>query len=85
EDGRPMFKSGFKIAGGIDQDNTKSPQGYPDKGIYVTHVYEDSPAYVAGLKEHDKILQVNGHDMTMVTHKKAVDYITRRPVLEMFV
>lgn len=29
--------------------------------------------------------QVNGHDMTVVTHKKAVDYIQRKPVLNMLV
>ena len=30
-------------------------------------------------------LQVNGHDMTVVTHKKAVDYIKRRDTLNMIV
>ena len=30
-DGKPRYKCGFRIGGGIDQDNTKSPQGYPDK------------------------------------------------------
>ena len=30
-------------------------------------------------------LQVNGHDMTVVTHKKAVEYIKRKPVLNMLV
>lgn len=31
------------------------------------------------------VLQVNGHDMTVVTHKKAVEYIQRKPVLNMLV
>ena len=31
QDGKQKFKCGFRIGGGIDQDNTKSPQGYPDK------------------------------------------------------
>lgn len=30
-DGKQRYKCGFRIGGGIDQDNTKSPQGYPDK------------------------------------------------------
>ena len=30
-DGKPRYRCGFRIGGGIDQDNTKSPQGYPDK------------------------------------------------------
>ena len=30
-EGKPLFRCGFKIGGGIDQDPTKSPQGYPDK------------------------------------------------------
>ena len=32
-DGKPRYRCGFRIGGGIDQDNTKSPQGYPDKVI----------------------------------------------------
>lgn len=31
QDGKQRYRCGFKIGGGIDQDNTKSPQGYPDK------------------------------------------------------
>ncbi|KAL3206956.1 hypothetical protein MRX96_039787 [Rhipicephalus microplus] len=51
------------------EDFTRSPQGYTDNGIYVTEVYESSPAAKCGLKVHDKILQVNGYDFTMgVTH-----------------
>jgi len=84
-DGKQRFRCGFRIGGGIDQDPNKSPQGYPDKGIYITFVYDGGPAYRAGLQVHDKILQVNGHDMTVVTHKKAVEYIKRKPVLNMLV
>lgn len=29
--------------------------------------------------------QVNGHDFTVVTHRKAVEYIQRKPVLNMLV
>ena len=93
-------KCGFKIGGGIDQDYRKSPQGYEDNGIYVTEVrrhctqhatsalpqmVEDSAASRAGLRVYDKILQLNGYDFTMVTHKKAVDYIKKLPALNMLV
>ena len=78
-------RCGFKIGGGIDQDYRKSPQGYEDNGIYVTEMVEDSAASRAGLRRHDKILQLNGYDFTMVTHKKAVDYIKKLPVLNMLV
>ncbi|VDI07976.1 Hypothetical predicted protein [Mytilus galloprovincialis] len=84
-DGKPKYKCGFRIGGGIDQDNSKSPQGYPDKGIYVTYIHDEGPAARCGLTVHDKILQVNGHDMTVVTHRKAVEYIQRKPVLNMLV
>ncbi len=46
---------------------------------------EGSPAERAGLRVHDKILQCNGYDFTMVTHKKAVDYIRRDAVLNLLV
>ncbi|GAB6026620.1 hypothetical protein CHUAL_013026 [Chamberlinius hualienensis] len=84
-EGREVMKCGFKIGGGIDQDYRKSPQGYTDNGIYVTEIHDGSPAAKAGLRIHDKILQVNGYDFTMVTHKKAVDYIKKHPVLNMLV
>ena len=79
------LKCGFKIGGGIDQDYRKSPQGYEDNGIYVTDIAPDSAASRSGLRMHDKILQLNGYDFTMVTHKKAVDYIKKLPVLNMLV
>jgi len=40
-DGRPRYRCGFRIGGGIDQDPTVSPQGYPDKvsgNCYVVDV-----------------------------------------------
>jgi len=79
------MKCGFKIGGGIDQDYRKSPQGYSDNGIYVTEIADNSAASKAGLMVHDKILQLNGYDFTMVTHKKAVDYIKKHHVLNMLV
>lgn len=85
DEGREVLKCGFKIGGGIDQDFKKSPQGYTDYGIYVTEVHEGSPAAKSGLRMHDKILQCNGYDFTMVTHKKAVSYIRKNPVLNLLV
>ncbi|XP_011863998.1 PREDICTED: uncharacterized protein C45G9.7 [Vollenhovia emeryi] len=85
ENGEEVMKCGFKIGGGIDQDYTKSPQGYTDNGIYVTEVHDKSPAAKSGLRTHDKILQCNGYDFTMVTHKKAVSYIRKHPVLNLLV
>ncbi|CAG2057436.1 unnamed protein product [Timema podura] len=84
-EGREVLKCGFKIGGGIDQDYRKSPQGYTDNGIYVTEVHDGSPAAKSGLRMHDKILQCNGYDFTMVTHKKAVDYIKKHPILNLLV
>lgn len=48
-------------------------------------VHQGSAAAKAGLRVHDKILQCNGYDFTMVTHKKAVDYIKKHPVLNLLV
>lgn len=38
----------------------------PFQGIYVTEVHESSASAKAGLRIHDKILQCNGYDFTMV-------------------
>lgn len=83
--GQEVLKCGFKIGGGIDQDFRLSPQGFTDNGIYVTEITGDGPAARAGLRTGDKILQCNGYDFTMVTHKKAVEYIKKHPVLNMLV
>ncbi|XP_048416143.1 tax1-binding protein 3 [Stegostoma tigrinum] len=71
---------GFSIGGGIDQDPTQNPYSADktDKGIYVTRVSEGGPAEVAGLQIGDKIMQVNGWDMTMVTHDQARKRLTKK-------
>ncbi|TFK12845.1 sialin [Platysternon megacephalum] len=71
---------GFSIGGGIDQDPAQNPfsEDKTDKGIYVTRVTEGGPAEVAGLQVGDKIMQVNGWDMTMVTHDQARKRLTKR-------
>ena len=60
-------------------------QGYADNGIYVTEIAPDSAASKSGLLVNDKILQLNGYDFTMVTHKKAVDYIKKTRMLNILV
>lgn len=71
---------GFSIGGGIDQDPSQNPfsEDKTDKGIYVTRVSEGGPAEIAGLQIGDKIMQVNGWDMTMVTHDQARRRLTKR-------
>ncbi|XGW15573.1 hypothetical protein V3C99_001216 [Haemonchus contortus] len=83
--GNVAYRVGFKIGGGIDQDPACAPFRYPDQGIYITHIDEDSPAARAGLRRHDKILQVNGLDFTLLTHERAVKYIKKYAVLDMLV
>ncbi|XP_069784479.1 tax1-binding protein 3 [Narcine bancroftii] len=71
---------GFSIGGGIDQDPAQNPfsEDKTDKGIYVTRISEGGPAEVAGLQIGDKIMQVNGWDMTMVTHDQARKRLTKK-------
>ncbi|XP_067824068.1 tax1-binding protein 3 [Heptranchias perlo] len=71
---------GFSIGGGIDQDPAQNPysEDKTDKGIYVTRVSEGGPAEIAGLQIGDKIMQVNGWDMTMVTHDQARKRLTKK-------
>ncbi|KAM6921950.1 tax1-binding protein 3 [Xenentodon cancila] len=71
---------GFSIGGGIDQDPGQNPFSGDkcDKGIYVTRITPSGPAEAAGLKVGDKIMQVNGWDMTMVTHDQARKKLTKK-------
>lgn len=71
---------GFSIGGGIDQDPGQNPfsEDKSDKGIYVTRITPGGPAHEAGLRMGDKIMQVNGWDMTMVTHDQARKRLTKR-------
>lgn len=39
----------------------------------------------AGLQVGDKILQCNGYDFTIVTHRKAVEYIQRHETLNLLI
>ncbi|KAM9848360.1 tax1-binding protein 3 [Aulostomus maculatus] len=71
---------GFSIGGGIDQDPGQNPfsEDKTDKGIYVTRITPGGPADVASLMMGDKIMQVNGWDMTMVTHDQARKRLTKK-------
>ncbi|KAM6939417.1 tax1-binding protein 3 [Lycodopsis pacificus] len=71
---------GFSIGGGIDQDPGQNPfsDDKTDKGIYVTRISQRGPAEEAGLRMGDKIMQVNGWDMTMVTHDQARKRLTKK-------
>ncbi|KAL7074961.1 hypothetical protein ACQ4LE_005491 [Meloidogyne hapla] len=62
--GEKIYKIGMSIGGGIDQDCSKSV--YKDNGVYVTQVEPGSPAEEAGLKVHDKLLQVNRIDYVTI-------------------
>jgi len=62
---------GFAIGGGIDQDASKNPFCPGDTGIFVTRVTQDGPADRQGLRVGDKILQVNGYDLTFATQNQA--------------
>ncbi|KAJ8277386.1 hypothetical protein GJAV_G00074600 [Gymnothorax javanicus] len=71
---------GFSIGGGMDQDPGQNPfsEDKCDKGIYVTKVTPGGPADIAGLSMGDKIMQVNGWDMTMTTHDQARKRLTKK-------
>jgi len=83
--GSEVWRSGFSIAGGIDQDHTKSPQKFAEAGVYITKIDPNGAGARAGLKLGDRILQCNGHDFTLVTHKKAVECIKKYQVLDMLI
>lgn len=61
-------KLGMEVKGGIDQH---------DKGIFVSGVIEGGLAEKSGIKLGDKILQVDGHDMTLATHKQCLKRLTK--------
>ncbi|XP_071799928.1 tax1-binding protein 3-like [Asterias amurensis] len=68
---------GLSIAGGIDQDKSKNPFVPGDAGIFVSVVKPGSPAELSGLAIGDKILEVNGLDLTMSTHSHAIKLLTK--------
>lgn len=51
---------------------------HPDnENIYVKHVYDNGPAFVAGIKEGDCIVAVDGKKVEDMGYSEAVDFILR--------
>ncbi|XP_066580016.1 PDZ domain-containing RING finger protein 4 [Amia ocellicauda] len=60
---------GFNIIGG-----TLSQEDATPEGIYVSKIVEKGPADGAGgLRLHDRIIEVNGKDLSKATHEEAVE------------
>uniref|UniRef100_A0A803SU57 Synaptojanin-2-binding protein n=2 Tax=Anolis carolinensis TaxID=28377 RepID=A0A803SU57_ANOCA len=60
---------GFNIVGGRDQQHISN-----DTGIFVSRIKENGAAALDGrLQEGDKILSVNGEELTDMLHQDAVD------------
>ncbi|CAH1791219.1 unnamed protein product [Owenia fusiformis] len=60
---------GFNIRGGID-----IPQTPGENGIYVTKIRSDGSAAADGrLQNGDKIIKINGQDITGFAHSEAVN------------
>ncbi|XP_072654435.1 PDZ domain-containing RING finger protein 4 isoform X1 [Canis lupus baileyi] len=63
---------GFNIIGGRPNQNNKEETSA--EGIYVSKILENGPADRAdGLEIHDKIIEVNGKDLSKATHEEAVE------------
>ncbi|XP_004053016.1 PDZ domain-containing RING finger protein 4 isoform X1 [Gorilla gorilla gorilla] len=63
---------GFNIIGG--RPNQNNQEGTSTEGIYVSKILENGPADRAdGLEIHDKIMEVNGKDLSKATHEEAVE------------
>ena len=57
--------------------NLHAEKGKP--GQYIGKVDKDSPAQAAGLRQGDRILEVNGESIANKTHKQVVDAIKALP------
>ncbi|XP_074840180.1 PDZ domain-containing RING finger protein 4 isoform X2 [Carettochelys insculpta] len=63
---------GFNIIGGRPSQNNQE-DSLPE-GIYVSKILENGPAdKIEGLQIHDKIIEVNGKDLSKATHEEAVE------------
>ncbi|XP_054552270.1 PDZ domain-containing RING finger protein 4 isoform X1 [Talpa occidentalis] len=63
---------GFNIIGGRPNQNNQEKKS--TEGIYVSKILENGPADRAdGLEIHDKIIEVNGKDLSRATHEEAVE------------
>ena len=73
---------GFHITGGVD-----NPRFPGDTGIFVTSISASGTAYADGcLQVGDKIVAINGIDMTSKTHKESVTiFVTADDEVTLFV
>ncbi|XP_050308936.1 protein lap4-like isoform X3 [Anthonomus grandis grandis] len=62
---------GLSIAGG----RGSTPFKGDDEGIFISRVTEGGPADLSGLKVSDKVLKVNGIDVSDVSHYEAVEIL----------
>ncbi|XP_008138785.2 PDZ domain-containing RING finger protein 4 isoform X1 [Eptesicus fuscus] len=63
---------GFNIIGG--RPNQNGQEEISREGIYVSKILKNGPADRAeGLEIHDKIIEVNGKDLSKATHEEAVE------------
>ncbi|XP_006755610.1 PREDICTED: PDZ domain-containing RING finger protein 4 isoform X2 [Myotis davidii] len=63
---------GFNIIGG--RPNQNDQEEISREGIYVSKILKNGPADRAeGLEIHDKIIEVNGKDLSKATHEEAVE------------
>ncbi|XP_060523791.1 protein lap4 isoform X3 [Cylas formicarius] len=62
---------GLSIAGG----RGSTPFKGDDEGIFISRITDAGPADLAGLKVGDKVLKVNGVDVTDVSHYDAVEIL----------
>ncbi|XP_069106996.1 protein scribble homolog isoform X4 [Argopecten irradians] len=61
---------GLSIVGGSD--HASHPFGLDEPGIFVSKIVPDGAASKTALKIGDRLLMVNGKDVTQVTHQEAV-------------
>uniref|UniRef100_A0A182T6K0 PDZ domain-containing protein n=1 Tax=Anopheles maculatus TaxID=74869 RepID=A0A182T6K0_9DIPT len=67
---------GFSIIGGTDHSCT--PFGANEPGIFISHIVAGGIAALSGkLRMGDRILKVNGTDVTQATHQEAVMELLR--------
>ncbi|KAG9276864.1 E3 ubiquitin-protein ligase PDZRN3 isoform X1 [Astyanax mexicanus] len=63
---------GFNIVGG--RPSTDNEDGTSNEGIFVSKIIENGPTdKEGGLQIHDRIMEVNGKDLSKATHEQAVE------------
>lgn len=65
---------GLSIAGGVGS----SPYKEDDAAIFISKVMRNGAAHMAGLAQGDKLLTVDGRDVTSMDHNDCVDLMKRR-------